>query len=87
MSHFGAKLFNSIPEYIRTFKGTLPQFKTLLDEYLGIFPDQPAVGDMVPGARNIYGKPSNSIIDWGRGMKSDIIRLPHYVDLFDSVSL
>ena len=73
--------------YIRTFKGTLPQFKKLLDEYIETFPDQPAVGDMVPGAKNIYGNPSNSIIDWSRGMKPDIIKLPHYVDLYDSVSL
>ena len=87
LSHFGAKLYNSIPVYIRTFKGTLPQFKKLLDEYIETFPDQPAVGDMVPGAKNIYGNPSNSIIDWSRGMKPDIIKLPHYVDLYDSVSL
>ena len=87
LSYFGAKLYNSIPVYIRTFKGTLPQFKKLLDEYIETFPDQPAVGDMVPGAKNIYGNPSNSIIDWSRGMKANIIKLPHYVDLYDSISL
>ena len=87
LSNFGARLYNSVPVYIRTFKGTLPQFKNILDEYLATFLDQPAVGDMVPGAKNIYGNPSNSIIDWSRGMKLDIIKLPHYVDLYDSISL
>ena len=82
ISNFGARLYNSIPCYIRTFRGTLPQFKTMLDEYLAVIPDQPAVGDMIPGSRNIQGKPSNSVIDWCRGMKGVIESLPHYEDQY-----
>ena len=87
ISNFGARLYNSIPCYIRTFRGTLPQFKTMLDEYLAVIPDQPAVGDMIPGSRNIQGKPSNSVMDWGRGMKGVIESLPHYEDQYVGISL
>ena len=87
ISNFGARLYNSIPDYICTFKGTLSQFKNILDECLEIIPDQLAVGDMIPGAKNIYGKPSNSVMDWSRGIKTNISNLPHYEDLYNSISL
>ena len=59
----------------------------MLDEYLAVIPDQPAVGDMIPGARSIQGKPSNSVIDWYRGMKGVNAGLPHYEDQYVGTSL
>ena len=87
ISNFGARLYNSVPSYIPSFKGTLPQFKIILDKYLAVIPDQPAVGDMIPGARNIQGKPSNSVIDWCRSMKGVIAGLPHFEDQYVGTSL
>lgn len=37
----GAKLFNSLPRYLREYKGTLSAFKGKLDEYLRGLPDRP----------------------------------------------
>ena len=31
-----------------------------------MLPDNPEVGDLVPLARTIWRKPSNSIVDWAR---------------------
>ena len=42
------------------------KFNYELDRYLALLPDQPAVPGAVPGARDLYGDPSNCIIDWGR---------------------
>ena len=47
-------------------------FKTLLDQYLELLPDQPEIGVLKPEALTLMKKPSNSIIDWGRKLESRI---------------
>ena len=37
-----------------------------LDNFLNTVPDQPVVPGLVPGSRDLWGNPSNSIIDWIR---------------------
>ena len=62
----GVKIFNSLPEDLKIFKGSKESFKKKLDQYLSVIPDQPYVGQEQPGGRTINRKPSNSIIDWAR---------------------
>ena len=66
IQNFGVRLFNNLPIPLRTFKGTLLSFKNNLDKYLDLCPDQPATETLTPGAKNVYGVPSNSLIDWMR---------------------
>ena len=60
------KVFNSLPQYIRDIPADLPAFKKELDSFLQNVPDQPAVPGFVPGSKDLWGKPSSSIIDWIR---------------------
>ena len=46
--------------------------KTLLDKYLQYIPDQSEYPGMIPGAKTLYGSPSNSIADQGRMFNIDI---------------
>ena len=62
----GVKIFNSLPEELKVFKGTKETFKCKLDQYLSVIPDQPYIGQEQPGGRTVNRKPSNSIIDWPR---------------------
>ena len=64
--HQGVKVFNSLPQYIHDIPADLPAFKKELDSFLQNVPDQPAVPGFVPGSKDLWGKPSNSIIDWIR---------------------
>ena len=64
--HQGVKIFNSLPQYIRDIPADLPTFKKELDTFLKTVPDQPAIPGYVPGSKDLWGKPSNSIIDWIR---------------------
>ena len=64
--HQGVKIFNSLPQHIRDIPADLPTFKKELDSFLKSVPDQPAIPGFVPGSRDLWGKPSNSIIDWIR---------------------
>ena len=64
--HNGVLIYNSLPTSIRSITEDLNNFKYELDRYLALLPDQPAVPGAVPGARDLYGDPSNCIIDWGR---------------------
>ena len=66
MLHAGVIIYNSLPESIRNIKDDLDEFKFELDRYLKLLPDQPAVPGAVPVARDMYGAPSNSIVDWAR---------------------
>ena len=60
------RIFNALPIEIRSIPDNLDSFKKELDQYLSKIPDQPAVPGFRPGSRDLYGKPSNSIIDWIR---------------------
>ena len=60
----GVMLFNSVPEEVRLWTGSQEVFKTMLDDYLAVIPDQPETGSLSPGGRTEDGKASNSIIDW-----------------------
>ena len=62
----GVIVYNSLPEHLKRWEGSLDGFKENLDNYLSTLPDNPEVGDLVPIARTIGGKPSNSIVDWTR---------------------
>ena len=66
MLHAGVIIYNSLPESIRNINDDLDKFKFELDRYLKLLPDQPAVPGAVPAARDMYGAPSNSIVDWAR---------------------
>ena len=66
LQHNGVILFNSLPAGVRNITGEVSDFKVVLDLLLDTVPDQPAVPGFVPGARTLFGKPSNSIIDWMR---------------------
>ena len=76
--NFGVRLFNNLPIPLRTFKGTILSFKQNLDKYLELCPDQPATETLTPGAKNVYGRPSNSLIDWMRilGLNTTVISGP-----------
>ena len=66
LRNFGVRLFNMLPIEVRTYQGSLENFKSLLDSYISQCPDQPATEDLKPEAKDIYGKYSNSLIDWMR---------------------
>ena len=57
-------LYNCLPLQLREFDGELSEFKLHLDRYLKKLPDQPEIPGLIPDAVDIYGKPSNCIIDW-----------------------
>ena len=77
--NFGARLFNMLPVKVRTFQGSLENFKSLLDSYLSQCPDQPATEELKPQARDIYGQPSNSLLDW--------MRITRFVDHMDTIEM
>ena len=62
----GVILYNSLPAGVRNITGEVSDFMVIFDLLLETLPDQPAVPGFVPGARTLYGKPSNSIDDWMR---------------------
>ena len=66
ITNFGVRIFNNLPIPLRTFKGILASFKNDLYKYLELYPDQPAIETLMPGAKDVYGKASNSLIDWMR---------------------
>ena len=55
-----------LPIEVRTYQGSLENFKSLLDSYISQCPDQPATEDLKPEAKDIYGKCSKFLIDWMR---------------------
>ena len=62
--NFGVMMYNQLPVSIRTFKGKLSEFKSLLDRCLCLSPVQPATESLTPSCKSLMGKPSNSLIDW-----------------------
>ena len=50
-----------------------------LDSYLSQCPDQPATEELKPQARDIYGQPSNSLLDW--------MRITRFVDHMDTIEM
>ena len=62
----GVRLSNSLPESLKTFKGSKEAFKVNLDQYLEQILDQPEMKDMKPGGRDIFGNVTYSIADWPR---------------------
>ena len=62
----GISLFNCLPLQLRELNESLTDFKVNLDRYLRKIPDQPEVPGLIPDAVDLYGKPSNCIIDWVR---------------------
>ena len=64
--NFGVMMYNQLPVYIRTFRGELSDFKSLLDRCLSMYPDEPATENLTPTGKSLMGKPSNSLLDWMR---------------------
>ena len=62
----GAKLYNSLPCYLREHQGTYDLFKTHLDEYLETLPDTPSVGQLKSHCMDKDMKSSNSLKDWAK---------------------
>ena len=61
----GPKLFNALPRCIRDCTLSKDSFKSLLDSFLELIPDQPSGKAWEqPGAFNNSDKPSNSIRFW-----------------------
>ena len=59
----GPNLFNSLPKHKRNMKKCkLEEFKSKLDKYLQLLPDQPKIDDLAPWGQDREGKPSNSIL-------------------------
>ena len=73
-----------MPNEIKTYRGSLESFKTLLDQYLELLPDQPEIGYMKLEALPFTRKLSNSFIDWGRKLESSISYQTMY--LYDNSS-
>ena len=80
----GVRVFNSLPDEFKTFKGSKDSAKNLLDKFLQFIPDQPEHPGMVPGGRTAYGKPSNSISDWTRVLNVDLISAMCYDNVTES---
>ena len=59
-------LFNSLLRYVSGVKDDIKTFKISLDNYLAMFPDQQVIPGSTPEASDVYGKSSNSILDWAR---------------------
>ena len=68
----GVRIYNSLPEYIRTWTGTKEGFKNILDKYLELIPDQPEQYLMKPGGKTVNGDCSNSIADWSRVLDLEV---------------
>ena len=66
LKYEGVRLFNAMPEVLKTFKGDPKKFKGHLDRFLSMIPDEPDTGDLRPGGRTGNGSSSNSIQDWLR---------------------
>ena len=68
----GPRLFNCLPSNIRnTSRVSVLEFKEKLDKFLGLLPDQPKVGDLIPNVCNQNTlTPSNSIVDVINHMKT-----------------
>ena len=61
----GPKVFNSLPKHLRDFKGTLDNFKNILDKFLENIPDQPnGYRGMIPTIVDNDCKPTNKLKDW-----------------------
>ena len=67
----GVKLYNSVPRKIREYDGSLLGFKNCVDKWLMDIPDMPRDLGSEPEARDINGKPSNSIKDWMKKLDYD----------------
>ena len=65
----GVKFINVLPTEIRNFIGKLESFKSLLDSFLTLLPDQPEREYLKPEAVDQDGSPSNSIYDWIRKLQ------------------
>ena len=62
----GVKIFNMVPRKIREYDGSYLGFKNCIDKWLNEIPDIPRDLGNEPYARNIDGKPSNSLKDWSK---------------------
>ena len=61
----GGSLFNLLPEELRSFMGTVEEFKTQLDEFLMVIPDHLVCSNLYPEPINKDTcRNSNSLIDW-----------------------
>ena len=61
----GGRLFNLLPEKLRSYIGIVEGFKTQLDEFLMNIPDQPICKDIYPEPISKEScKNSNLLLDW-----------------------
>ena len=70
----GVRIYNCLPKYVTSVTDCIDTFKKNLDLFLGMLPDQPELPGSIPEACDLYGNPSNSLIDWVRhiGLDDDI---------------
>ena len=71
LKQHGAVMFNSLPNELKIFKGTVSQFKSKLDSFLSLFPDKPHMDSSHFGATTLEGDPSNLLVDWIRCQEVD----------------
>ena len=62
----GVRLFNCIPRKLREMKLELKDFKSKIDNYLIMIPDNPRMGKLImPSTQDrISGRQSNSLMAW-----------------------
>ena len=82
----GIKLYNCLPLPLREYNGTLNEFKIHLDRFLKKLPDQPEVPGLTPETVDIFGQPSNCIIDWVR-ILNPVCGLEKDLDIFYDFSV
>ena len=66
----GAKIFNSMPRYIREFKGEFAEFKKTVDQYLSEVPDCPLLEGYISHNLDRNLRMSNSLIVWSENMNT-----------------
>ena len=59
---YGAKIFNSLPRYLREFNGEMDQFKCILDKYLECVPDCPLIEGYISHNMDGNGRMSNTLL-------------------------
>ena len=64
IQHEGVKLLNILPNEIRNFSGKIASFKSLLDDYLSLFDDNPETETLKSPIVDCDGVSTNSIYYW-----------------------
>ena len=61
----GPRLFNSLPRYVRDFRGNSSEFKVIINELLRKIPDQPMIDGLYPEPCHPHSaSPTNNVSQW-----------------------